>query len=73
MTTVDIFLPPGVQARLYSTLGYCPTRLPADTAANIEALWAMRNVAAEAELDKIDDAMEAVVVREAARLWAAAA
>jgi hypothetical protein len=67
-TSVDIFLPPGVQARLDSTLGYCPTRLHADTAALIEELLAMRNTASEAELDSIDDEIVAAVLREAAHL-----
>jgi hypothetical protein len=65
-TLVDIFLPPGVQARLDSTLGYCPTMLDADTAALIEELLAMRNTASEAEMDSIDDEMLAAVVKEAA-------
>lgn len=68
MRSIDIFLPPAVQARLYSTLGYCPTRLPADTAAHIEALRSMRDAAPEAEVDSIDDEMVAVVLREAAHL-----
>jgi hypothetical protein len=73
MRAVDVFLPSGVRTRLYDALGYCPHRLSADVAARIEVLWALRNAVPEAELDKIDDAMEEVVLREAARLWAAAA
>jgi hypothetical protein len=73
MRTADVFLPSGVQTRLYDALGYCPRRLPADAAAYVEVLWAIRNAASEAELDNIDDAMEAVVLKEAARLWTAAA
>lgn len=61
MRTADVFLPSGVQTRLYDALGYCPRRLPADAAAYVEVLWAIRNAAPEAELDNIDDAMEAVV------------
>jgi hypothetical protein len=68
MTTAEIFLPPRVQARLYDVLGYCPHRLPADAAAHITALWAIRNAAAETELDNIDDKMEAVVRRETTHL-----
>ena len=60
-------MPPGVQ-RLYGALGYCPHLLPADAAANIGALWAIRNAAPETELDSIDDEMEAVVLREAPHL-----
>jgi hypothetical protein len=67
-TTVDIFLPPGVQARLDSTLGYCPTRLHADTAALIEELVAMRNTASEAQVDSIDNEIVTAVVREASHL-----
>jgi len=67
-TSVDIFLPPGVQARLYSRLGYCPTRLHADTAALIEELSAMRSTASGAEVDSIDNEIVAAVVREAAKL-----
>jgi hypothetical protein len=73
MRTEAIFLPPGVEARLYDALGYCPHRLPTDAATKIEALLQVRDNASESELDGIDEAIEAVVLREAARLWSAAA
>ena len=73
MRTANVFLPSGVQTRLYDALGYCPRRLPADLAEHIEALWAIRHAVPEAHFDEIDDAMEELVLREAARLWAAAA
>jgi len=68
MTTGEIFLPPRVQARLCDAVGYCPHRLPADAAAHIKALWAIRDAAAETELNSIDDEMEAVVRGEIAHL-----
>jgi hypothetical protein len=73
MRTADLFLPSDVQTRLYDELGYCPRRLPADLAAHVEALWAIRQAVPEAQFDEIDDAMEELVLREATRLWAAAA
>ena len=54
MRTADVFLPSGVQKRLYDALGYCPHRLPSDAAAHIEVLWAIRNAAPESELNSID-------------------
>jgi hypothetical protein len=50
MRTADVFLPSGVQTRFYDALGYCPRRLPADAAAYVEVLWAIRNAAPESEL-----------------------
>jgi hypothetical protein len=73
MKTADVFLPIGVQTRLYDELGYCPRRLPADLSAHIGALWTLRQAVPEAQFDEIDDAMEELVSREAARLWEAAA
>jgi hypothetical protein len=73
MRTGEIFLPPGVEARLYDALGYRPHRLPTDAAMKIEALLQVRDDATESELDGIDEAIEAVVLREAARLWSTAA
>jgi hypothetical protein len=47
MRTVNVFLPSGVQTRLYDELGYCPRRLPADLSAHIEALWTIRQAVPE--------------------------
>lgn len=58
----DIFLPPGVQRRLYERLGRCPRQLPLAPAATIERLWRRRNEAPEEQLPAVDADIEAIVL-----------
>lgn len=58
----DIFLPPGVQMKLWERFGRCPREASEETAAKIEALWLRRNNAPEEELDCIDQTMEDLAV-----------
>lgn len=53
----DIFLPPGVQAKMFARFGRCPRQAGDETAAKIEALWLRRNNAPEEDLDEIDNEM----------------
>jgi hypothetical protein len=59
---VSVFLPPGVQAKLYEVLGNCPRMLPADAAQKITTLWTRRNNCPEEELDSLDKQMLDIAV-----------
>lgn len=61
----DIFLPPGVQAKMFERFGRCPRQAGDETAAKIEALWLRRNNAPEEELDAIDKEMESLAAEAA--------
>jgi hypothetical protein len=58
----DVFLPPGIQAKMFQRFGRCPREASEETAAKIEALWLRRNNAPEEELDSIDHTMEELAV-----------
>jgi hypothetical protein len=53
----DMFLPPGVQARLWERFGFVPRQADETTVAQVEALWLKRNQAPEEQLTTIDDEM----------------
>ena len=55
---VYVFVPPGVQQRLWERLGHTPRQTTPAIAALITALWDRRNTAAETELGDIDQEME---------------
>ena len=57
MTTQQLFVPPGVQARLFLRFGHIPRQAPLDIMERINALWLRRNQADESELQEIDSAM----------------
>ncbi|MDI9380587.1 MAG: hypothetical protein QM845_06855 [Verrucomicrobiota bacterium] len=58
----EIFVPPGVQARLFERIGLCPRQASESTAKRIELLWQKRNTADEGEVADIDNQMfEAVI------------
>jgi hypothetical protein len=63
----NIFLPPGVQARLFTRFGRCPRQADDATASKLDALWQRRNQAPENELDAIDDEIERLVADVASR------
>ncbi len=62
---LDIFVPPGVQARLYQRLGLCPRQGTPGVAAKIKSLWLRRNNCPENEIESIDDKMEQIMVDSA--------
>lgn len=64
MKTTDIFLPPGVQARLFERLGHSPRTGTVLQAAAIDLLWRDRNKADENEIDVIDSGMLKVMLGE---------
>lgn len=59
----EVFLPPGVQARLIEKTGSVPRKLDEKTVAEIDVLWDRRNSASESDLAAIDEAMERLVLR----------
>lgn len=61
----SVFLPPGVQMRLFDGIGTCPRQLPVAAVEKIEALWATRNQAPEEQLAAIDKQMEEIAVAAA--------
>ncbi len=65
MRLKDTFLPPGVQARLFTALGSCPRVLPVAPAKQIEDLWARRNNCPEDEIAAIDAEMESIATKYA--------
>jgi len=58
----EIFVPPGVQARLFERMGVCPRQASEQTAKRIEALWQKRNASDESEVVGIDNQMFQAVV-----------
>lgn len=52
----DVFLPPGVQARLFQRFGKTPSRAPKSVSEKIDQLWQERNVAPE---DRVNGSMNA--------------
>jgi hypothetical protein len=63
----DIFLPPGVQMRLFDKLGRVPRRASDIVAEQIERLWRERNNAPEYDLDRIDRGMKDLIIEEEQR------
>jgi len=53
----EIFLPPGVQARLHQRLGACPREAEDYIADRIDALWRLRNQTIESRIAELDYAM----------------
>ena len=68
MKTIDVFVPPGVQAHLFHRLGKTPRQAPPRTAAKITALWKERNQCAEERIAAIDSQMEEIMVAAYKRL-----
>ena len=65
MKLKSVFLPPGVQAKLYERLGTCPRQLPIAAVTQIDALWMRRNQCDESEIDAIDAQMEEIAATAA--------
>jgi hypothetical protein len=54
----EIFLPPGVQAKILDRFGRCPREADDEVADQIDALWQRRSTAPEEELASIDQQIE---------------
>jgi len=59
----DIFLPPGIQMRLHANPPHGDA-LQDFAVAQIDALWARRNIATDADVERIDNVIESIIRSE---------
>ena len=61
-TKIDVFVPPGVQMKLFARLGTIPRQATPGVAGKIAQLWLLRNNCPENEIEALDAKMEAIMV-----------